>query len=403
MTQIDIYNENGMHVTLGGEPIDILTSGVWVHDGKEEIQGYVNKNAIPQINTFVTNAKEEALAEIDTKTNNFNVNAFDKTNMFNENVNNQMLMVEAHATETMQEMTVYGNSVKGDVNNTAESAKTTINQTAATAVNTVENTKNEAVNTLHEAIAEVGNPANEDLSNLSTTGEARFNAKANETEVLHKAGAEEATGHKTFSGGITASGGTFGNIVSNENLLVKAVSHFNGVVNVTYDGACIWLNSTTNAPFINFRIPDVKLVNLGLHGSLKNLTVMRNGMEYDLIEFKTPDLNDSSNKGVTTAWVNVFLKFNLFGPDFSRKITKAINTDYVSETNGWIQFLADYSGYDTYNIMINNDIVYQNNKTGLSEAGRTIITQFIATGQTWRCNKTGTGASAVNFIPCKLS
>lgn len=174
-----------------------------------------------------------------------------------------------------------------------------------------------------------------------------------------------------------------------------------GELNITYNGASLCLTSDTLAPFIKFHIPNVKVINIGLNGTTHNLMVGNiDTTGYELIEFKTPDVNDRSNNGATTEWIRNQITTNIYGFDKNRVVTKAINTSYVAECNGWINFIADYNGNDTYQIRIENNIVYQNNKTGLSESGRTVITQFVAKGQTWICEKTGSGASSVLFWPC---
>ena len=71
--------------------------------------------------------------------------------------------------------------------------------------------------------------ANVDLSNLSSTGQAKFDAKANDNAVVHKAGTETITGTKTFSSTIS--------ITNNSSIAIKpsSTSGFYGIIHTTPD------------------------------------------------------------------------------------------------------------------------------------------------------------------------
>lgn len=90
MTQINIDNENGMHISVGGAPVDFFVDGAWVRNGLDEIENYVENVAKPDIDKEVQEKYQGILKDIDAKTQEFDENAFRQIVSFNESADNKI-------------------------------------------------------------------------------------------------------------------------------------------------------------------------------------------------------------------------------------------------------------------------------------------------------------------------
>ena len=93
MTEINTYLPNNLHVTIGSEPLDLKVSGVFVHNGRAEIENYLETTAKPALNAII----EEAGADLEGAIMLFNQNAFEQTELFNQNVEEQKLYITEQA------------------------------------------------------------------------------------------------------------------------------------------------------------------------------------------------------------------------------------------------------------------------------------------------------------------
>lgn len=138
--------------------------------------------------------------------------------------------------------------------------------------------------------------ADKDLSNLSTTGQAILNAKANNSDVVHKTGNETVSGLKTFNdnmisssifsrGQITlgTSANMWGSMLQFQDTAGKRIGRVQPlVIDTSTDAIGMWVNNADNTKEVG-------------------IWVQSNGEAYAP---HPPSAQDSSNKIATTAWVN---------------------------------------------------------------------------------------------------
>ena len=85
MQEINSYLPNSIHVSIGTEPIDLKVQGVFVRNGVEEIENYLEKTAKPALQEIINSAG----ADLEGAIMLFNQNAFEETFKFNQNAEEQ--------------------------------------------------------------------------------------------------------------------------------------------------------------------------------------------------------------------------------------------------------------------------------------------------------------------------
>ena len=85
MQEIHSYLPNSIHVTIGTEPIDLKVQGVFVRNGLQEIENYLEQTAKPALEEIIN----EAGADLEGAIMLFNQNAFEETMKFNANAEEQ--------------------------------------------------------------------------------------------------------------------------------------------------------------------------------------------------------------------------------------------------------------------------------------------------------------------------
>ena len=119
---------------------------------------------------------------VTNNTNNIIATSNDYINQINNTANEANTTINTNKTNAINEINTTKNSAVSSVNTTKTSAITEINNTKTTAVNAVNTSKNEALNAI--ANAGVNDLVNKDLSNLSATGQAKFDEKVDVDDMV---------------------------------------------------------------------------------------------------------------------------------------------------------------------------------------------------------------------------
>jgi len=225
--------------------------GKAVEDGIEDFNinavaktGAFNTNVANKTNTFnqnATNKTQDFNDNATSKTASFNSNATDKTTAFNDNATNKTTAFNNNSTSKTGDFNTNATNKTNDFNDNYTSKKALIDAEVQTASGYAAEAKqwatgdptepvgNSAKYWANEASSTFSSKANIDLSNLSATGEAKFDAKQN---VLTAGTGINITGDVISA---TNTGATWGNItgtLSNQtdlnNVLTKKLTFIVG-------------------------------------------------------------------------------------------------------------------------------------------------------------------------------
>lgn len=85
MPKIITHQTPSLSITLGAKPMDLKVEGIFVRNGIEEINAFIETTGKKNINAFI----DEKNASLEQAINLFNANAFEKTNAFNQHLEEQ--------------------------------------------------------------------------------------------------------------------------------------------------------------------------------------------------------------------------------------------------------------------------------------------------------------------------